>query len=79
MSTRPGAKPVDNDPVIMICDREGPLAASDGAIYIAVVPDPAMLVEARPPGFHGDVVDALVDLVIELAESETDGSGSAGR
>jgi hypothetical protein len=70
----------DDEPVVMLLDRRGALAAMDDAIYIAMVPDPARLVEHRQPRLHDDVVEALVDLIVELAEGEgTDGSGSGDR
>ena len=62
----------------MFCDRVAPVEGTDGAIYVARIPDPAKLVAARRLRLHADAVEALVDLVIELAEDdETDDSGSA--
>jgi hypothetical protein len=71
-------RPPSEEPVVMVCDRLAPVQGKDGAIYVARVPDPAKLVAARSLRLHADAVEALVDLVIELAEDdEADGTGSA--
>lgn len=86
MSSRRKNRPAEAEPTVMLCDRKGPrarseaAASSEGAVYIAVVPDPAKLAAERSLGLHTDAVDALVDLMIELADNEeTDGSGTPSR
>ena len=81
-------RPADDEPVVMLLDRRGPPRPPDGeersspasAVYIAVVTDPAKLAAERSLGVHTDVVDALVDLMIELVDNEgTDGSSTPSR
>ena len=77
---------VDAVPIVMLCDRVGPVLKPGGAepaqaaVYIAIVPDLAKLAADRSRRFHFDAVDALVDLMIELADSEgTDGTSMPGQ
>ena len=70
-------------PVVMLCDRKGPLRQpgsptfSETAVYIAVVPDPEKFATERSLELHTDAVDALVDLMIELADNDgANGSGT---
>lgn len=70
------------DPVVVLLDEAAPegdgVASRPSAVTIAVVPDPARLLDERSRRIHGDVLDALVDLVVELIDKdEADGSGSS--
>ena len=45
-------------------------ALPEGPVTIAVVSDVKGLLDARSRGLHGDVIDALVELVVELLDEE---------
>ena len=77
-------KAADAELIVMLCDRKGPAVRSDvsteAVVYIAIVPDTAKLTERRPVELHTDVVDALVDLMVELANREdVDGTSTRDR
>ena len=54
--------------VVLVEDRR---EAQPGAVTISVVPDLSNVLDARSKRLHGDVLDALVDLVVELLDEET--------
>jgi hypothetical protein len=75
---------LSREPVVLLLDEapaenhRQPLEAS--AVTIAIVRDPARLLYERSVGLHSDVLDALVDLVVELVdEDEVDGPGASSR
>ena len=88
MDDRRKRRPAEAEPVVMLLDRRGPqpraageaVAPAEGAVYIAVVHDPAKLAAERSLALHTDAVDALVDLIVELVDSEeTDEQGTPSR
>ena len=60
---RPTVTLVDEDP-----QRE---ASKIGRVTICVVHDLSKVLDAKSTRLHGDVIDALVDLVVELLDEET--------
>jgi len=88
VANRRKPRPAEDEPIVMLLDKRGPRRAPtseaaptpESAVYIAVVSDPAKLAAERALGLHSDAVDALVDLIVELVDSEgTDGSGTPSR
>ncbi len=55
--------------VALLDERDGSRGAPR-SVAISVVEDPAKLLAERSPKLHGDVVDALVDLVVALLDEE---------
>lgn len=73
---------LSSEPLVVLLDEAAPEGnggpSTPSAVTIAIVPDPAKLLDERSPRIHGDVLDALVDLVVELIDKDAvDGSGSS--
>jgi hypothetical protein len=71
----PGA---DDDAVVCLLEEDA--AASDpssppstGDVSIKIVREPSKLLDGRQGRLHEDVVDALVDLLVELVGGEEEG------
>lgn len=54
-------------PRVVLVD-EDQRKASSGTVTISVVSDLSKVLDARSTRLHGDVIDALVDLVVELLD-----------
>ncbi len=57
--------------VVLVDEDPQRRASGIGTLTISVVPDPSNVLDARSTRLHGDVIDALVDLVVELLDKET--------
>jgi hypothetical protein len=58
----------DRATAVVVDADEG--APPGGLVTIAVVSDVKGLLDARLRGLHGDVIDALVELVVDLLDEE---------
>lgn len=65
-----GAEPTRADPNVYTLDEARD--SDPNRVTISVVIDPHKLLAERSAALHGDVIDALVALVIELVEEERD-------
>lgn len=56
--------------VVVEENEDAAAASTGGSVTISIVSDVAGLLDARSRGFHGDVIDALVELVVGLLDEE---------
>lgn len=57
-------------PMVAVVDEDRYEVSGRGTVTISVVPNLSKLLDGRSTRLHGDVIDALVDLVVELLDEE---------
>jgi hypothetical protein len=79
---RSGLAPADlaRSPAIALVETVlGDEHRKNEAVVISIVPDLPKLLDARSTRLHGDVIDALVDLVVELVDQEANSDEGQSR
>lgn len=70
ISVKPPRGDLDADRATAVVVDENLGAVSSGSVRVSIVSDLAQRLGARQP-LHGDVIDALVELVVELLDEES--------